>query len=102
MALPGGFVDVGEKIEDALIREMKEETNLDVTIEYLLGVYSEPTRDSRFHTMSVCYVTKAFGEPKAQDDAKSLAIYSLDKIPVEKLVFDHGDMIRDYLAKRKN
>lgn len=102
LAIPGGFVDVGEKIEDALVREMKEETSLDVQIEYLLGVYSDPSRDSRFHTMSVCYVAKASGTPKAQDDAKSLAVYKLDKIPLDKLVFDHKEMIEDYLEKKNN
>ena len=64
LALPGGFVDIGECVEDALVREMKEETNLDVNIQRILGVYSDPSRDPRFHTASVVYVSSASGEPK--------------------------------------
>ncbi len=99
LALPGGFVEVGEKVEDALKREMKEETNLDVEIIRLLNVYSDPHRDPRFHTVSIVFVCKAYGNPKAQDDAKSLAVYKLEEIPFEKLVFDHGKILRDYLNR---
>ena len=70
IALPGGFVDRGEKVEDALIREMKEEVTLDVTIEKLLNVYSDPARDKRLHCASCVYICKAIGTPKAADDAK--------------------------------
>ncbi len=97
LALPGGFVDVGEKVEDALIREMKEETALDVQIIRLLNVYSDPNRDPRFHTASVVYVTRAEGEPKGGDDAKEAHIYPLNEITFEKLVFDHAKILRDYL-----
>ncbi|XPS39315.1 NUDIX domain-containing protein [Aliarcobacter butzleri] len=63
VAIPGGFVDIGETVENAVIREMKEETSLDITILSLLGVYSDPARDERFHTASVVYVCKAYGKP---------------------------------------
>ena len=102
LALPGGFVDVGESVEDALVREMKEETDLDVTISRILGIYSDPARDPRFHTASVVYVAKAKGQPKGGDDAKEANLYSLDAIPMEKLVFDHSKIVQDYLLSRKN
>jgi 8-oxo-dGTP diphosphatase len=98
-ALPGGFVDVGERVEDALVREMSEETSLDVEIEYLLGVYSDPSRDSRMHTVSITYVCKATGTPKAQDDAKSLFVKKPDEVELDTLCFDHSKMVKDYLKK---
>ena len=100
LALPGGFVDIGEKLEDACIREMKEEISLNVSIESLLGVYSDPKRDKRFHTVSVVYICKAYGMPIAADDAKEVMIVPLEKLELDKLVFDHGDILRDYLKKK--
>ncbi len=100
MALPGGFVDIGEKVEDALLREMKEEVSLDVSISRLLGVYSDPARDERFHTVSAVYVCRAEAMPVAADDAKKAYVYALDDLPMEKLVFDHRQIIGDYLAAR--
>lgn len=97
IALPGGFVDIGEKVEDALVREMREEVTLDVQIESLLGVYSDPLRDERFHTESVVYICKAIGTPKAADDAKKVFIFKEDEIPLEKLVFDPKKIIEDFL-----
>jgi len=100
LALPGGFVDIGEKVEDACVREMKEEISLDVSIESLLGVYSDPKRDKRFHTVSIVYTCKAIGMPIAADDAKEVIIVPLEKLELDKLVFDHGDILRDYLNKK--
>jgi len=100
LALPGGFVDVGESLERAVVREMKEEISLDVTIVKLLGVYSEPSRDSRFHTASVTYICKAYGEPIGADDAKKATLYKLVDIPMDTLVFDHKKILEDYLKER--
>ena len=97
IALPGGFVDIEEKVEDALLREMKEEVTLDVEIESLLGVYSDPKRDTRFHCVSIVYICKSYGIPVAADDAKKVFIYKIEDIPSEQLVFDHKEIIKDYL-----
>ncbi|WP_304542918.1 NUDIX hydrolase [Sulfurimonas microaerophilic] len=99
LAIPGGFVDIGEKIEDAVIREMKEEISLDVEIKELLNVYSDPARDKRFHTVSVVFVCKAYGTPKGADDAKEAYVYRLDQLQLDQLVFDHGQILKDYLKK---
>jgi 8-oxo-dGTP diphosphatase len=99
-ALPGGFVDVGEAAEHAAVREAEEETALRVTLKMLLGCYSDPTRDPRGHTASVVYVAEAEGEPRAQDDAAGVAIFSPEALPAP-LVFDHARILRDYLAWRQ-
>jgi len=101
LALPGGFVDRGERVEKALLREMKEETNLDVTIEKLLGIYSDPARDPRLHTASVVYIAKAYGEPKAGDDAKEVLVVDPNRIDLTQLVFDHAQILKDYLSLRR-
>jgi len=97
LALPGGFVDVGESVEEALLREMKEELNLEVKIKKLFGVYSDPDRDPRFHTASCVFVAEAFDYPKAGDDAKEALVLPLEKIDVNSLVFDHKKIINDYI-----
>lgn len=102
LALPSGFVDIGETVEHALMREMKEERSLDVSIQSLLGVYSDPMRDQRFHTVSIVYVCKAYGTPKGDDDAKEAFVYALDDLPLDRLVFDHARIVSDYLAQRIN
>ena len=96
-ALPGGFVDVGESVEQAVIREMKEETGLDVEISRLLGIYSDPQRDPRGHVVSVVFVGDARGEPKAGSDAKEAHVFKLEEIPFESLVFDHGRILKDFI-----
>lgn len=101
LALPGGFVDIGEMVENAVVREMKEELSLDVTIESLLGVYSDPARDARGHTVSIIYICKAHGAPQGGDDAKEAFVYPLDRLPLEKLVFDHAKILGDYLTHKR-
>jgi 8-oxo-dGTP diphosphatase len=98
-ALPGGFVDVGERLETAALREAREETSLDVKLQVLLGCYSDPARDARGHTVSAVYVASAEGEPRAQDDARSVACYAPAQCP--ELVFDHSLIMADYRRYRE-
>lgn len=99
-AIPGGFVDYKETVEDAAIREAFEETNLNVKLKYLLGVYSDPRRDPRNHTISTVFVATAKGEPKAGDDATGIVIVDPQKITFP-LCFDHEKIIADYLRVRE-
>ncbi len=99
-ALPGGFVDVGESLEHAAVREAEEETALRVTLKVLLGCYSDPSRDPRGHTASAVYIAEAVGEPQAQDDAAGVAVFSPEALP-SPLVFDHARILRDYLIWRR-
>lgn len=100
-ALPGGFVDVGETCEQAAVREAKEETGLDVILTGLLGVYSDPQRDPRQHTMSVVYEGFARNPEAlcAGDDAGKAAIYPLGKWP--DTAFDHAEILNDYLLRHE-
>ena len=94
-ALPGGFVDYNESVEEAVVREIKEETNLDFFDFRQFRVYSSKDRDPRFHTVSVVFVGKGRGELKASSDAKNVGVFSLNSLP-EKIAFDHRDIISDY------
>jgi 8-oxo-dGTP diphosphatase len=99
-ALPGGFVDCGERVEDAARREMREETSLAVELTELLGVYSDPARDARGHTASVVYVGRAAGTPRAADDAAEAAVFTADALPAP-IVFDHARILADYFRYRR-
>ena len=99
-ALPGGFVDVGESLEAAVVREAKEETNLGLEDLKQFHVYSGPKRDPRFHTVSTVFVAKGVGVQKAGDDAKGIKTISYEKLLGHAYAFDHFDVIKDYLDRR--
>ena len=97
-ALPGGYVDYGESLESAAIREAKEETSLDVNLIGQFHTYSDPARDPRWHNISTVFIAKAFGNPRAASDAKSIGVFLNDKLP--PLVFDHSKILQDYFHAR--
>lgn len=99
-AIPGGKVEYGETVENAIRREMMEEVNLELFELKQFHVYSEPTRDFRHHTVEVTHTAKAYQEPKAGDDASEAFIYSLDDIPWHELAFDHAQILKDYMELR--
>lgn len=101
MVLPGGFVNEGERVEDAAIREVKEETSLEIELENILGVYSEPSRDPRGHIMSTVFIGKISDksdkkEPMAGDDAAAIKWVDLASIEEESFGFDHKKILTDY------
>ncbi|MCJ7572314.1 MAG: NUDIX hydrolase [Candidatus Thermoplasmatota archaeon] len=95
-ALPGGYVEYGEKVEDAVIREVLEETGLKVEIKKLFGVYSDPDRDPRGHTVTIVYLMNAIdGKLESDDDASDVRFFELEKLP--ELAFDHKKIINDVI-----
>ncbi len=100
-ALPGGFVDYGESLEDAVKREAKEETDLDITDLKQFHTYSNPQRDPRFHTIGTVFIAKAKGSPRAGDDAAGLKVVSLSEAEKLNFAFDHKQIILDYIKHKQ-
>ncbi len=99
-AIPGGFVDYGESLEKAAIREAKEETSLDVTLVEQFHSYSDPDRDPRFHTVSIVFIAKGVGVLKADDDAKNAKVFVKDDLPAD-IVFDHKTILDHYFKYKQ-
>jgi ADP-ribose pyrophosphatase YjhB (NUDIX family) len=97
-AIPGGMVEIGETVEQAVRREMKEETNLELENLKLFGVYSDPKRDPRFHVISIVYTADGVGELQGGDDARLARVFKLDELP-EEIPFDHREIITDYISR---
>ena len=97
-AIPGGFVNYGETVEHAAIREAKEETSLDVELIRQFHCYSDLQRDPRGHTITTVFIARGKGEPKAEDDAKAIGIFNKEKLP--PLAFDHALILKDYFSKK--
>lgn len=98
-ALPGGFVDEGESVEDAVLREIKEETGLDVELMRQFHTYSDPKRDPRGHSLSVVFIARGYGKPRAGDDAGKAELYHQFNLP-ESIAFDHRQILEDYFLGR--
>lgn len=98
-ALPGGFVEYGESLEAAAVREAKEETGLEVELLRQFHTYSDPKRDPRHHTITTVFIAKAKGKAIAGDDAKEIDVFTKDTLP-EQIAFDHRDIINDYFSGR--
>jgi 8-oxo-dGTP diphosphatase len=94
-ALPGGYVDYGESLEEAAVREAREETSLDVKLVRQFHSYSDPSRDPRQHTITTVFIGRAEGEPAAADDAKEVGVFAREDLP-RVLAFDHEQILRDY------
>lgn len=94
-AIPGGFVDYVESLEEAAFREAKEETNLNIELVRQFHTYSDPKRDPRHHTISTVYVAKSKGIPQAKDDAIEIGIFTESNLP-DEIAFDHRSILQDY------
>jgi len=97
-AIPGGFVEYGESAEACAVREAEEETGLRVKLTGLLGVYSDPNRDPRFHTISTVYTAEGEGEPKADSDAAEAGVFTRDELPPD-IAFDHRAILEEYFGR---
>ena len=101
-AFPAGFVEKGELVERAAVREVKEETGLNVKLNGVVGVWSDSKRDPRGDVVSICYMAKALdGEPKGGDDAKEAKVFSVEEVKKLKLAFDLNEMFDAYLKLKK-
>jgi ADP-ribose pyrophosphatase YjhB (NUDIX family) len=100
-ALPGGFVDYGESLEEAVTREAKEETDLELEDLKQFHAYSQPDRDPRFHTIGTVFIAQAKGKPKAGDDARGIKVVKLSEIENMDFAFDHKKIIQDYIKHKK-
>ena len=98
-ALPGGFVDYGEALEDCARREAKEETGLDVKLVHQFHTYSDPKRDPRHHSITTVFLATAEGVPKGGDDAQEAQVFKRNALP-GPLAFDHGAILEDYFTGR--
>ncbi|MBI5167834.1 MAG: NUDIX hydrolase [candidate division NC10 bacterium] len=98
-ALPGGFVDYGESLEEAAVREAREETSLEVELFRQFHTYSDPGRDPRMHTVSTVFIARAQGMPRAANDATEIEVFTRETLPVN-LAFDHGRILEDYFEGR--
>jgi len=99
-ALPGGFVDYGESLEEGAVREAKEETDLDVKLTQQFHTYSNPNRDPRHHSISTVYIGKAKGIPQAKDDAIEIGVFNESNLPAE-IAFDHRSILNDYFISKR-
>ena len=98
-ALPGGFVDYGESLEEAAVREAKEETSLDIRLKNQLHTYSDPNRDPRQHTITTVFVATAQGKPEARDDAQEIGVFTKEEMNFP-LAFDHNKILEDYFEQK--
>jgi ADP-ribose pyrophosphatase YjhB (NUDIX family) len=99
-ALPGGFVDYGESLEEAAVREAREETDLHVKLGRQFHTYSEPNRDPRHHSISTVYIAKGKGVPQAKDDAKEIGIFNESNLP-DEIAFDHRSILEGYFKSKE-
>jgi ADP-ribose pyrophosphatase YjhB (NUDIX family) len=98
-AIPGGFVDYGESLEETALREAKEETNLNVTLTKQFHTYSDPKRDPRHHSISTVFIAKAKGIPEAKDDALEIGVFNQSNLP-DEIAFDHRSILNDYFRSK--